>query len=318
MIYLSIIIPTRNRAYYLSDLLKSLSDLEFPNEEYEILIIDNASTDNTNEIYKQYKTIIPNIRYLYQKKIGLHQGRNLGLIEAKGEILCYLDDDVYLFKGWMQGIIESFKDKTIVLVGGKNLPKYENIVPDWIENLWKKEKNIGYLSILDLGDEGKEIDPFLVYGCNFSIRKKILMEAGGFHPDGFPQSLIKYRGDGESYVSSYIKNNNYKTFYSPAVSVYHAVSKERLTEKYFKKRAFNQGISDSFTQIRTFNGNKYLIIKSLIRNILHFSISVIFSFDKSSKNFRREHIRGCIYHHVYCLFDANLLKYVLKINYLDE
>jgi hypothetical protein len=109
---------------------------------------------------------------------------------------------------------------------------------------------LGYLSVLDFGDKIIEIDPGYVWGCNYSIRKNILLKAKGFHPDGFPQEMIKYRGDGETYVSDYIRQNNYKTIYNPKASVYHFVPKSRMTIDYFCKRAFNQGISDSYTEIR--------------------------------------------------------------------
>ena len=91
---------------------------------------------------------------------------------------------------------------------------------------------------MDFGDKIKEINPSYVFGCNFSIRKNILLEAGGFHPDGMPQEIIKYRGDGESYVSKYIEKNGYKTIYNPKASVYHLASTDRMTKKYFAKRAF--------------------------------------------------------------------------------
>jgi len=90
-----------------------------------------------------------------------------------------------------------------------------------------------YLSILDLGDTIKTINPYHVFGCNFSIRKKILLEAGGFHPDAMPQELIRFRGDGESHVSRYILVHGYKTLYHPKASVYHLVTHNRMTEDYF-------------------------------------------------------------------------------------
>lgn len=315
MIGYSIIIPTRNRAQLLNDTLKSILQLQNKENDFEVIIIDNASSDNTFEIINQYENIIPNLRYVYQEKIGLHEGRNMGLKIAKGEILCYLDDDVYLFKSWMNGIKASFKDINTVLVGGKILPRFETNPPDRILEIWNTKKNIGYLSILDLGDKEQEIDPFLVYGCNFSIRKKILLEARGFHPDGFPQELIKYRGDGESYVSQYIKNNGYRAYYNPKASVFHFVPQERITKSYFRRRAFNQGVSDSYSLVRRLEGNRSKVLKSLVLNLLRVSKSYILMKNKYDT---QHHLRGNIFHLVNCLIDKRFMEYVLRDNYLDN
>lgn len=66
-----------------------------------------------------------------------------------------------------------------------------------------------------------------------------------------PNNLLHLRGDGESYVASFVGSRGYKSVYVPSASIYHFVPKERMTVDYFRKRAFNQGVSDSFTQLRT-------------------------------------------------------------------
>jgi hypothetical protein len=90
----------------------------------------------------------------------------------------------------------------------------------------------------------------MVWGCNFVIRKDVLLSAGGFHPDGMPQELIRFRGDGETHVSKYIADNNLKCIYDSRASVYHKVTPERMTLGYLRKRGFNQGVSDSYTHLR--------------------------------------------------------------------
>jgi len=251
---LSVIIPTRNRADLLNNTLKSITHLSFQASDFEVIVVDNGSTDYTKQIVEGYSDNIQNIRYFYDATPGLHAGRHKGLKEAKADILVYADDDIEAFPTWLEGIWESFQDNDVVLIGGKNLPKWEIDPPFWIYEMWmnicEHGHSLGYLSILDFGNKIIEIDPGFVWGCNFSIRKNILLEAKGFHPDGFPQNMIKYRGDGETSVSNYIKKMKLKSIYNPKASVYHFISKNRMTIDYFCKRAFNQGISDSFTNIR--------------------------------------------------------------------
>jgi len=251
---LSVIIPTRNRADLLNIALKSIAIQTFPADEFEVIVVDNGSTDSTKQIVETFYTNVKNIRYFYDETPGLHVGRHRGLKEAQSEILVYADDDIDAFPTWLEGVWESFQDSDIALVGGKNLPKWESEPPYWIYEMWmdinQYGHSLGYLSILDFGNKVMEINPLYVWGCNFSIRKRVLLDAKGFHPDGFPQEMIKYRGDGESSVSNYIQKHNYKTLYNPKASVYHFVPKNRMTIDYFCKRAFNQGISDSFTNTR--------------------------------------------------------------------
>ena len=259
MMFLSVIIPTRNRAKYLSGALESLTRQTYPLDMFEVLVIDNGSTDNTREVCASFKNRVPQLRYFYEETPGLHVGRHLGMKMAKSEILVYADDDIEAFPTWLEGIADSFQNEQVVLVGGKILPKWEKQPPDWILDMWEKKrpegKTLGYLSILDLGDITKMISANIVFGCNFSIRKYVLLNAGGFHPDSMPQNLIRYRGDGESHVSNYIEKNILKSVYNPNASVFHYVTAERMSKEYFFKRSYMEGISRSYTDIRSYYMN---------------------------------------------------------------
>lgn len=276
MIKLSVIIPTRNRAELLFSTLVSIEKQTLDRSLFEVIVCDNNSSDNTVEIAHSFTDKFQHFRYIKTLEPGLHVGRNKGFQEAKGEILVYADDDIEAFPVWLETINEVFKDKDVVLVGGKNLPKWEIDPPDWAFDMWQPDKNgdriTGYFSIIDLGVVIKEIDPYYVFGCNFSVRRSIIAETQGFHPDGMPQEIIEFRGDGESYVSEYIKQKGHKTIYHPQASVYHMVSTDRLTIGYLKKRAFNQGVSDSYTSIRNLkpaSSKKSIGLKSLLKRVLH-------------------------------------------------
>jgi len=339
---LSVIIPTHNRCSLLQAALNSLEMQTLPRSDFEVLVIDNGSTDNTKQVVESAQQRLGNVRYFYEPTPGLHVGRHLGLKMAKSDILVYADDDIEAFPTWLEAIAESFYDPEVVLVGGKNLPKWEAEPPDWILKMWEPDKNgnriLGYLSIIDLSDEKKKINPFYVFGCNFSIRKSVLIEAGGFHPDAFPQELIKYRGDGESHVSRHVYDHKYKALYHPKASVYHIVPSSRLTEDYFYQRAYNQGISDSYTKIRLQhlgNTNKKsllsrfsheltemiivkwfkLLIRHLVSNISTDNRDKISFINNKIQNAYKE---GWKYHQQLVKQDLGLLEYVIRENYLDD
>lgn len=238
----------------LAGALNSIANQTIEANKWEVLVVDNGSTDDTKTVADQFKTLIKQLRYFYVDVPGLHIGRHVGYQEAKGQILVYVDDDIEALPTWLESISSSFEDPETFLVGGKCLPKYEVDPPNWICDMWSPndvgERILGYLSLIDLGEDLKPISPYYVFGCNFSIRRSVLLEAKGFHPDGMPQDLIYFRGDGESYISRFIQEKNYKAIYHPLASVYHCVPSSRMTLDYFCLRAHNQGISDSYTTIR--------------------------------------------------------------------
>jgi glycosyltransferase involved in cell wall biosynthesis len=251
---LSVIIPTRNRADLLQLALLSLQRQAFPDNQFEILVIDNGSTDNTQQVVKSFQRESANIRYFFDSTPGLHVGRHRGLKEAVGGVLVYTDDDIQATPTWLSAIAENFAEPTVALVGGNNYPDFKATPPHWLEVLWQRPamggQAIGSLSVLSLPEGRRDCSPFLVWGCNFSIRKRVLLEAGGFHPDAMPQELIRFRGDGETHVSQYVLDHGLRCVFDSRASVYHAVTPERMTLAYFRRRSYNQGVSDSYTRLR--------------------------------------------------------------------
>ena len=323
---LSIIISTRNRSKLLNNTLGTLTCQTFNQKNFEVIVVDNGSTDNTKDVFDGYKESIKNIRYFFNETPGLHVGRHKGLKEAKSDILVYADDDIEVFPTWLEGISESFEDNEVVLVGGNNFPKFEVEPPTWILDLWNKKMEygnaLGYLSICDFGNRKKQISPYYIWGCNFSIRKKLLLKFKGFHPDSMPDNLKKFRGDGETYISEEINKFKLKAVFNPKSSVFHFVPVERMTLQYFYKRAFLQGISSSYNNIRKLK-KMNRIIKFETDMTYYKKINII----KLKKLFKKitnveeileqGFLDGFHYHQLEVLKDNQLLAWVLKDNYLD-
>jgi hypothetical protein len=164
-------------------------------------------------------------------------------------ILTFTDDDIDADRFWLEAIARAFEDARVV-VGGRSLPRYAATPPDWVERQWADTpygRHLGYLSLVDFGDRRQEIDPTFVFGLNYSIRKRGLLELKGFNPDCVPDHLLAFLGDGETGLSMKAKGAGFKALYDPKVLVYHRISAHRLTSAYFEKRASGQGVSDSYT-----------------------------------------------------------------------
>lgn len=254
MCKISVIIPTRNRAQSLGRTLSTIARQTLPQDDFEVIVVDNGSTDRTGDVVQRARGTLKQLRYEQDERPGLHVGRHRGMTLAKSELLVYCDDDVDASPNWLEGISVAFQDSKVALVGGPVLPVFESAVPGWILRLWRPgPRNVrvcGALSIVDLGPSIQHVSPHFVFGCNFSIRKSILDSIGGFHPDGMPRELIKFRGDGETHVAEELVSRGHVTCYTPKASVGHVIAKNRLSRVYFRQRAYDQGISDSFTLLR--------------------------------------------------------------------
>jgi hypothetical protein len=180
---------------------------------------------------------------------------------------------------------------------------------------------IGQYSLLYAGDRVREIAPGMVFGCNFSIRRDVLENIGGFHPDGMPRSEIRYRGDGESAVSAAIRTLGLKAIYHPLASVEHLVANSRLTPEYLRWRAYIQGISDSYSEIRRAGGSS---VRSRARTWINARRALFRARLDDLANRSPEHnqsqIRGYwagyAYHQREVAKDPHLLAWVLRETYM--
>lgn len=250
VVLLSVIIPAHNRAEYLGDAVLSVCEQMMPPEEYEVIVVDNGSTDETREVVESIASEHSIVRYIYESRIGLHNARHAGARESTGEILVYIDEDVIVPPGWLQTMAKPFTKPEVACVGGRILPQWEAQPPVWLDQFGR---NGGInLSMLDLGDDALELAwPQTVYGCNMSMRKRVLYEIGGFNPDAMcDHRLIWLRGDGETGLHRKIYHAGYKVIYEPRAWLYHRVPASRLVPDYFFWRALIQGISDSYSHMR--------------------------------------------------------------------
>jgi len=334
-----------------------LAELAFEQDLYEVLVIDNGSTDETKETTLAFGAKIKSLRYVYCECPGLVAARHKGLEESSGEILCFIDDDSFVSKGWLKGVADAFSDKEIFLVGGPCLPEYEIEPPRWLSHFWSETpwgRCLGSLSLLDFGHEAKKMPSQYVFGCNFNIRKDVLVEIGGFHPDAYPKEMIRYRGDGESYVSEKIGDVGIMALYWPGAEIRHFVPSSRMTKEYFCYRGYIQGISNSFAQIRREHGLDTATTKDIGRgarsskenkNRLWTKLAALKPFFRRARNWmkyrlthywkmtfesdyvhyiavksetRRMRDEGFIFHQTEVRRDPKLLKWVLKGNYLGQ
>ena len=324
----SVIIPTSRRCEQLERTLRSLVQHDWPSDEYEITVVENGPRDDTSTLVEAIASRFKrkSIKYIYEPIPGLLAGRHRGAIEAKAEICAFLDDDVRVNAEWLPAIQEAFRDPQVALAGGPSTPIFAITPPSWLSAFYQENEQGRYctwLSLLDGGTNIKEIDAGYVFGLNFIIRKKALFDCRGFHPDCLPKPLQRFQGDGETGLSMSVRDSGLKALYHPAASVGHEVPRSRLTIRYFRQRAFYQGVCDSYTKIRQ-EGNAHKTQTSWYHRLVEkFWMGQIkktngLPYPNVMRNTDQAYRSGFAFHQNEVHKDARLLDWVLRRTYFDR
>jgi len=237
---ISAIICTHNRYDLLPKAIESLIDQTIDKTLYEIIVVDNASTDDTIKVCEQYSSQ-QNMRYIYEPAVGLSEARNRGAKEACGKYVAYMDDDAIASRGWLEKILFAFEEVSPlpVSVGGKINPIWEVPNPSWLPD-YKKP----YLTILDYGDTPTFLKhPQILYGTNMAFEKEVLLRFGGFRTD-IGRKKRKLLGGEDMEIFMKLSEDSLPVYYMPEASVSHLVPKERLTKEWLYSRHYWQGRSE--------------------------------------------------------------------------
>ncbi len=110
---ISIIVPVKNMAGTIRDLLDSLMNLDYDREKLEIIVVDGNSTDGTREIVEEYPVVL-----VEEEGRGLNAARNTGIRWSTGEIVAFTDGDCVVPPDWARSIAKNFSDPSVGFVGG--------------------------------------------------------------------------------------------------------------------------------------------------------------------------------------------------------
>jgi len=242
---ISAIICTHNRAAYLGAAIDSLLAQDCP--DFEIVVVDNASTDTTRTVVEARQPH-PRLHYCYEPVTGLSVARNTGARQARGAILAYLDDDAEASPGWLSALLAGFAaDEKLAIAGGKVTliwPPGVSGPPPWLSpNL------AGNLGAYDLGDRDRAIaDPNLTpRGLNYAIRRDFWQQIGGFDPNlgRVGKNLLSNE---ELLMTEMALQRGWHVAYLPAALAAHNVAPERLAQRWFLRRSWWQGISECYRE----------------------------------------------------------------------
>src|ERR1051326_5993324 len=228
----SVIVPTYNRCQVLIEALDSLMNQETGGVNYEVIIVDNNSSDRTRDAIAEAITNFncDNLVYCFEPKQGVSYARNTGIATARAPILAFADDDIRPTSNWVASIYKAFKRiPDADCVGGKVLPAEGTNFPPWLtREYWTA------LALLDLGDEPLVLDvrngPGLVT-ANFAVRASVFKECGLFAPE--LQRVKDGIGSMEDHEFQLrLSASKKRLMYRPEIVVDAQVLEERLCKSY--------------------------------------------------------------------------------------
>jgi len=231
----SVVVCTYNRSNVLSTALDTLLDQSIDPSLYEVIVVDNNSTDKTKEVVLDYATKDDRVKYVLEEKVGLSHARNRGLIEASGDYIVYTDDDCELPKEWLYNAYGVFQQMRPAMMGGPVHPYYL----DGTKPLWYKDLYI----IKEYGTIGRPLNEneYLI-GCNFFVRKDLPGTIGDFDADyGMTGGKIGYAEETELQERMRRILNGEIIYYDPKLFVRHLVRPEQMTLKWIIKSFYSKG-----------------------------------------------------------------------------
>ncbi|CAN5470207.1 glycosyltransferase family 2 protein [soil metagenome] len=264
---ISLVICTYNRDKYLPEALESIRQQAIDATAFQLIIVDNNSTDNSALISKKFITANPqlNIKYAFETNKGLSFARNRGIEEAEAPVISYVDDDAILPPGFLNAMLDFYKhNPQAVGGGGKVIPKYEN----GEEPAWMNKYLNGFVGKVDHGTIIKKFDSSMKYpaGCNMTYKKDILIKAGGFNNE------LTFRSD-DKYIFFKVAAISHEIYYVPDAYVHHYIDQYRLEFSNFKKLFLKTGNEEKI-RTRSQQGNTG-VIKKAVEFLLKCIVSVI-------------------------------------------
>ena len=243
VVMLSAVICTYDRYLLLGDAIESLLRQETGDDAVEIVVVDNSPNHDTAAEFAGRYAGVQGLSYIIEPRPGLANARNVGMRKAGGRIVAYIDDDARAAPSWASELIRAFGviGDTAGAVGGRVLPRWSVPPPEWLA-----PELFGYLSVLDLGIEMRDLiaEEYLC-GCNLSFDRDALISIGGFSTNlgrrGAEAALLSNE---ELDVCNRLLAQGRRVVYAPGAVVEHVIPAERLTRRWFRRRACWQAVSD--------------------------------------------------------------------------
>lgn len=241
--YISVVVATHNRGDSLRATLAALGDQVVPQGLlWEILIVDNNSSDHTPAIVDEFaRTARIAVRYCFEATPGKSHALNTAIARAAGDFLLFTDDDVLPSPSWVTSALQAVTQWGADVVGGRILLKWLVPPPAWLASNEPAQRNLG---LMDFPESRVLTQPNLsqpaVWGGNMGFRRTVLQSLGGFNPEFGPVGTRYFMGEDTDIVER-ATENGWTVVYDPSLLVWHTVGPDRMRRAYFWAWEFKYG-----------------------------------------------------------------------------
>ncbi len=231
---ISVIICTYNRAALLEECLQSLVIQTLALSAFEVVVVDNHSSDETAATAKRFESIFPNFRYTFEPKQGLSHARNRGFREASADWVLFLDDDAKAADNMLERAVQTIEKQPFKLFGGVALPWYKHPKPHWFKDKYGTINQLNYSRVSKLKSNEYAIGGIMV------VHKPLLEKYGGFDTHlGMSGAKVAYNEEVELQLR--LRRDGIAIGHDPALRIYHLVAPYKMEVDWFFKAAFAQG-----------------------------------------------------------------------------
>lgn len=193
---------------------------------FEVIVVDNNSTDNTAEVVRSFSVCDIPVRYIFEPRIGVSHGRNAGVRAARARVIAFTDDDVQVEKKWVGTIQRTLLERPDVdCIGGKILAQWRQSPPRWLDR-----RHWSPLAVLDYGDDVIEIsaeNPLCLLTANMAVRRPVFDRVGYFSP------VFRRCQDHELQIRYWRAGG--RALYVPELVAVAEVPEERLDKRYHRE-----------------------------------------------------------------------------------
>jgi glycosyltransferase involved in cell wall biosynthesis len=233
---ISIIVCTRNRGAALEQSLATLGKVRIPDGwKIEIILVDNASTDNTAAVAQKIRLEKMEVRYFFEPRKGKSNALNTGLAQVTGEIILFIDDDVFVAEDWLEQIVHPLLREGCDAVVGKVTLAPELVRP------WMTERHKWWLAQIhdaQLVESTREL-----IGANMGLRRSVLQHVPAFDPELGPGAM----GFGEDTLFGWqMMEAGLKIDYVQEAVVVHKFDASRLRRLHWLDDARKHGQTDAY------------------------------------------------------------------------
>jgi glycosyltransferase involved in cell wall biosynthesis len=230
---ISVIICTYNRAALLAMVLETVCRQTLAQSEYEVIVVDNNSSDDTPAVCEKFAEHCCNLRSVVEYQQGLSHARNRGWQEAQGDYVAYIDDDCTAPEGWLAVAGEIIQHTAPDVFGGPYFAFYQTPKPAWFRDSYGSWQP---------AEQATSIAPQQLHGGNFFLRRALLAQLGGFKPTlGMYGNIIAYGEESELLLRLQAIRPATTFYYAPRLFVYHLVRSDKMSITWQIRSRFARG-----------------------------------------------------------------------------